>query len=144
MGSITTMTVFVWTLNVLIFLSQAAMISINPDSILFYSNGNSLLKQSSIGGNLTPNSNAIASELNPGSSEGAQEGETGIWFIDVISSTKRWFSDKLDYFTNIVLGPYYLIKSIPGIPVEFVGAISLIWYGVSILLLVLTIFGRNT
>lgn len=150
MGNVITMTVFVWTLNVLIFLAQASMINLNPDTtILYYSPTNGPIGQYVVDGNMTPNSNIISSELNPDSAqinggEPVTQGGTGIWFIDAISSVKNWIANKINYFINIVMGPYNILKVIPGLPPSFIGAICLIWYGASLFLLVLTIFGRNT
>jgi len=149
MGNITTMAVFIWTINILVFLSQFAMLSMNPDSIQFYNENGTLLKEYSTGGNIVmPNTDRISSELNPSStSEISESGSgTGIFFIDAIASVKNWFADKVDYFTAIVSGPYNIINSALGNNPElsnFVGAISLLWYGVSILILVLAIFGRS-
>lgn len=142
MGNVTTMTVFVWTLNILIFLSQVAMLSMNPNSIVFYNRNNTVIEQHSTGGSLTmPNQENIASELNPSSSEGLEE-RTGIFFIDVFNAVRNWLNDKIEYFTAIVMGPYNILNSM-GLPAEFSGSITLLWYAVSILLLVLVIFGRS-
>ena len=149
MGNITTMTVFVWTVNVLIFLAQFSMLAMNPnlagDGNVFYNvNGTVLEDYSTDTNTLMPNSEAVQSELDVAGSSGVSEGTTGIFFIDVLASIKTWIQGTMERFVAIVLGPYNIINSIPGLPKEFVGAVSLIWYAASVLLLVLTIFGRNT
>ena len=87
MGNITTMAVFVWTLNILIFLAQASMINMNSDSIMFYDSTGTPLAEYSVGGGVSmPNSQAVSTELNPESSSELQESAsgTGIFFIDGI------------------------------------------------------------
>jgi len=144
MGNITTMAVFVWTLNILIFLSQAAMIDINPtEPVIYYNTSGTVLSEYSTQDGLNmPNSENIQSELDP-SSSGEVEENTGVFFIDIFASVKSWIQNKIDYIVAIVLGPYNIINSIPGLPKAFVNSISLLWYGVSLLLLLAFMFGRE-
>ena len=146
MGSITTMFVFVWMVNILIFLAQAAMIDMSPEPVKFYNSSGSVLEQYSTDNNINmPNSDQASSDLNPASAESESGGvlETLITFIDAIASTKKWIQDHISYFTSVILGPYNIIKAIPGLPLQFVGAIGILWYGLSIFLLIAFIFGRN-
>jgi len=144
MGTITTMTVFVWVLNVMIFMSQIAMLEINPESA-YFSATNTVLQEYTIDNNLSmPSETEVSSELDITSSSDVSEGGTGIFFIDAIASVKQWIQNKINYFVKIVMGPYNILNAIPGLPKQFVGLVSLIWYATSILLLVLTIFGRAT
>lgn len=145
MGNITTMMVFVWTLNILIFMAQATMLSMNPESVIFYNTTGTVLAQHSQDNNIAmPNSAAIARELNPNTAESAQESTSIIPFVDAISSIKSWIQDKINYLTAIVLGPYNILNAIP-LPASFkpfIGAIALLWYGVSVMLIIAFIFGR--
>lgn len=144
MGNITTMTVFVWAINIIMFLAQVSMISMNPESINYYTIDNNLLSDHAIGNNLTPNENKLSSDLNIESATGTQESSegTGIFFIDAIASVRNWITNKVNYFMALVMGPYNILNAM-GLPAVFCGAVSLLWYGASILLLVLTIFGRG-
>jgi len=144
MGNITTMAVFVWTLNILMFLMQAGINDIASGSqSTFYNSSGSVLDSYSTGGNLVvPNSDIVGGELNPESSTPVSE-TSGFGFLDSIGTVKNWVQSKLNYLGSIVLAPYNILNSIPGLPKAFVGAISLLWYGVSILLLLMLIFGRT-
>jgi len=147
MGNVTTMTVFVWTVNVLIFLSQIAMVTINPamaDGNQFYSVDNTVLDQyTADGSNITmPDESAIADQLDVTDNTGVQEVGGLLGIIDAVAGVAQWFNGIIEYFTALVMGPYNILSSI-GLPAQFVGPIVLVWYGTSILLLVLTIFGRQ-
>lgn len=147
MGNLTTMAVFVWTLNILVFLSQATMLAIAPgESVTLYNCEGTILDEYTAGANcneiIVPNSENLQNELNPASSNEIEE-NTGIFFIDIMASVKNWVQNKIDYLAGIAGGPYNLIKAIPGLPDAFVGVIAVFWYAISVLLLLAFIFGRD-
>lgn len=145
MGAITTAFTFVWVLNILMFLSQATIIEIGPSNpVTVYNCSGTIVSQyagegcSSI---IVPNSDELQDQLGIESSRASEK--TGFVIIDVLLDIKGWFADKIEYLGNIVSAPYSILSQ-TGLPSPFVGAVSLLWYGLSILLLIAFIFGRNT
>jgi len=89
-----------------------------------------------------PDESAIADQLDVTDNTGVQEVGGLLGIIDAVAGVAQWFNGIIEYFTALVMGPYNILSSI-GLPAQFVGPIVLVWYGTSILLLVLTIFGRQ-
>ena len=74
--------------------------------------------------------------------------ETGNLFTDSARSIKTWLSKTTgslvtgwNYFTNFLSGPVHYFKNIKA-PPEFIFGIGALWYGLTILLLILLIFNR--
>ena len=144
MSNLTTGLVFVLLLNVLMFLAQATMVSIEPTNDHFNFEG-SLLDNFDVG---TNNSNRVldTSDLNNllPEGEGSVSPTTGNIFTDIFSSTRSWFADKLglNYLYGIVSAPYNFLK-ITNLPNAFVFAIGTMWYALTFFLIVAFIFGRD-
>ena len=145
MGKLVAMVVFVWSLSILFFLGQTAMINLNPESVTFCNMTGSVVSQHIIAGSISmPDSNSISSELDPTIADsGAQETDNIIPFVDAIASVKSWIQNKINYFVAIIMAPYNILSCIKSLPQDFVTAIALIWYAVSIIVLILVIFGRT-
>lgn len=148
MSNITIAVTFVWILNILMWMSQAAIVDLNPTAdspIRFYNCSGTVIQSYSTSPNCDqiaiPNSNSINSEL-PISVKQTEE-TSGFFIVDVLSSAKNWITDKLEYFGAIVTAPYSILKAIPGLPNGFAGAIAIMWYAISIFLLVAFILGRQ-
>jgi hypothetical protein len=147
MGNLTVAFTFVWMLNLLMFMAQAAMIDMGPDAPVRIFNCNGTIIQSySAAGNcdelLVPGTNGLANDL-PVSATQVSE-STGFFLLDVLSSIRTWITNKLTYFTAFVSAPYSILNSIPGLPIAFVGVIGTMWWGISAFLLAAFIFGRES
>jgi len=149
MGTLTTITVFVWMVNGLIFLSQIAMLNINPALAdqynVFYSSENSVLAKYITNGNISmPDSSMVSSDLQLTEDTSVTDSGGLFGLIDSIAAFKNWIKKSINYVIAILLGPYNILASIPGLPRELVGVISVMWYGVSMFIFFLTITGRAT
>lgn len=147
MGNITTLTVFVWTINILVFIGQLSMLGMNPDSNTFYNPNETIIAgyvtdtESSI-----PNQDMIGEELNPSSSSDVEESSgTGIFFIDIFASVKNWVQNKLSYIGALILGPFNIINAIPASPAtkKINNVMCLLWVAAGILTFLSFIFGRS-
>lgn len=143
MGNLTTAFVFVWVLNILMFLSQIAIADLGTDTITMYNCSGTLLEEYADGSCtavIVPDSGDFVNQL----PEDAKTVEPGsdLSFLDPLAMVKNWIKEKIDYFSNILLAPYTILKSIPGIPSVLVGTLSLFWYAISLFLLVAFILGR--
>jgi hypothetical protein len=74
--------------------------------------------------------------------------ETGNLFTDSVKSLTSWFSKTTgsvvtgwDYFTNFLGGPTHYLGNL-GAPIIFVFGFGALWYGLTLLLLILLIFNR--
>jgi len=85
---------------------------------------------------------------NPGSLLPGGEGttispDTGLSFTDIFSSIKNWFVDVtgLGWILSILSGPKIILTLI-GLPEAAAWAISALWYGITLFMLVAFIWGR--
>jgi len=74
--------------------------------------------------------------------------ETGNLFTDSARSIKTWLANSAsgvvtgwNYFTNFLSGPVHYFENINA-PQEFIFGLGALWYGLTILLLILLIFNR--
>lgn len=145
MGNLTIALVFVLTLNVLMYMTQVAILDINPNAPQFWTNEGTILENfDKTGGTGEPviDSDNVMGDLPAG--EGSVSPTTGNLFTDVFSSIKRWVAQKtgIAYITGIVLAPYNILKSM-GLPNSFVFAMGSLWYGVTFFLVVSFFWGRE-
>lgn len=146
MGNITTIIVFVWVLNALLFLSQASILAMNEVDYQqegFYTCGATLIKPYVANAStMTPiKSGEIESQL-PVTAKEVEE-DSGIFILDAISTVTNWVKTQLNYIGAVVSAPYCMLKSIPSLPQVFAGTLALIWYAISIISIVALILGRN-
>jgi hypothetical protein len=142
---LTTALIFVLTVNVLMFLTQAAILDVNPTGTAFYSMEGSILEEFDApteDGEHILDTNDIHSNLPE--SESSISPTTGNIFTDTFTSIKNWFGDAigLSYLYSIISAPYNLLKSMQ-LPNDFVYAVGTLWYAVTLFLVVAFALGRN-
>ena len=146
MGNLTIALVFVMTLNVLMFMSQVAILDLNPEaSPYFWTNKGTMLEnfdKTGGSGDAVLNTDLVTEDLPAG--DGSVSPTTGNIFTDVFNSIKGWFgrSTGLAYITGIVSAPYNVLKSM-NLPNEFVFAMGTLWYGITFFLVVAFFWGRE-
>lgn len=145
MSNFTTAWMVVMSLNLLMWLTQTAMVNINPDtSTVFIDGGGGLLGPTQGGGYVVNDTDPYG---NFPSGSQTIDPDTGNIFTDIFSSIIDWLSKNLgfDYVKSIFFAPYNLLKAM--MPSEtlqpFVFAIGTIWHLTTLLLTVLMIWGRE-
>lgn len=140
MGNITSALVIVLSINVMLFLGQAAAIAINPAGEVFHDSGGSLISDFDNGNYTLPNN---PDELIP-EGESSVNPETGNIFTDTFSASRSWVLETtgLGYLINLLGAPAQLLYSI-GVPNAFAWAVGALWYGVTLFLVVAFILGRD-
>jgi len=144
MGNITTGLVFVMIINVLMFFSQVAVMSINPEGPVFYHCEGSVLENF---GNSCSNTSVLSTD-NLGdklpSADASVNPTTGNIFTDTFSSIKGWFIGLpgVNYLYGMVSSPFTILSSL-GLPNEFVWGIGVLWYGLTLFFIVAFLVGRN-
>lgn len=141
MGNITTGLVIVLAINVMLFLGQASMISMNPSGTVFYDSSGSLLSDFNNGNYTIPNN---PDELIP-DAESSVNPETGNIFTDTFSASRSWILETtgLGYLINLLGAPAQFLYSI-GLPSAFSWAIGALWYALTLFFIVAFILGRDT
>lgn len=143
MGNMTVAFSFVMILNVLMFMSQFAMITANPDSTIFYNSTNSLMENFDTGsGDLQIDGDTIKDQL-PGSVS-AINPDNSNYFTDIFNSISTWIKDStgIKYIKSMALAPYLLLKAMR-LPDAFCFAIGVLWYGCTIFISILFLVGRE-
>lgn len=145
MSNLTTALVFVMALNVIMMLSQVAILDINPDATMFFTQEETILSQFDKNkgvGDPILDTNGTVGRLP--SSVGSVSATTGNLFTDTFTSIKTWIGQKtgLTYLFAIVSAPYNFLKAIH-LPNAFSFAIGTLWYAVTLFLLISFIFGRD-
>lgn len=142
MGNMTVAATFIFILNIMMWLTQVSALDMNPEGAVFYSPDNEIICQVGDCSSYTLNTSAINQQLP--SAEGSISPTTGNLFTDTFSSIKDWLGDKLglNYARSILSAPYQILQSM-GLPLEFVYAIGTLWYGMSLIILVAFIWGRE-
>jgi hypothetical protein len=143
MGNLTTATIFVVTLNVLMFLVTVAMINMNPDGSVCYN-----VEGSVIGETMQQQGNLSVSQTNalndlPGSAGTVTIGDA-IGFTDIFNNILGWMKTApgIKYVYGVVSAPYNILKCM-NLPAEFVVAVGTLWYLISLLVLVAFLWGRD-
>lgn len=141
MGNLTTAFLIVLCINVLLWFSQIAITDINPEGTQFFNYDGSMISDFDAG-NHTLNDENVGDFL-PETS-GSISPETGNFWTDPIGSIKEWFMDTtgLTYLKNIVSAPFNFLGSL-GLPEQARYGLGVIWYAVTIFLLIAFIFGRD-
>jgi hypothetical protein len=139
MGNLTTALTFVLILNVL---TQAAVIEVNPEANVFFTNEGTMLSNFDAGNN-TLNVDNIANDLPTG--QGSVSPTTGNLFTDVFSSAKTWLAKKtgLSYLTGILSAPYNMLSAM-NLPRAFTFAVGTMWYALTLFLIIAFIWGRDS
>ena len=150
MNTLTYAFLVVMSINVMLFIGQAAMLDINPDGPQLYHCEGNLLGAFEATGCTTPGSyylNNTDPTASLPSGETSVSPETGNIFTDAFTGIKSWFlkSTGLSYVGNILNAPYNVLSAIlPGPETQpFVFAIGSGWYALTFFLLVAFLFGRD-
>jgi len=144
MGNMEIITIFVVLLNVLMFFSQTAMLSINPSgSVCYHVEGSVIGETMSSQGNMSTSQTDALADL-PSSAGTVVTGETTSVFTDIFNNILGWFKSApgIKYVYGVVSAPYNILKCL-NLPSEFVVGIGTLWYLVSLLVLVAFLWGRT-
>jgi len=144
MGNLVIATIFVVVLNVLMFLTQTAMLNINPDgSICYNAEGSVIGETMKSQGNMSV-SDADALAGLPSSAGTVVTSESTSVFTDIFNNILGWFKSApgIKYVYGIVSAPYNILKCM-NLPASFIVAVGTLWYMVSLLVLVAFLWGRE-
>lgn len=143
-GNLVIATIFVVVLNILMFLTQTAMIDINPTGNVCYNVQGSVIDETmqEQSGMQVSQTDAL-SDL-PSSAGTVQVGESTTVFTDIFNNILGWFKSApgIRYVYGVVSAPYNILKCL-NLPDAFVVAIGTLWYMVSLLVLVAFLWGRD-
>lgn len=145
MGSLQTALIFVLFVNVFLWLSQVAVMELNPDSSGFYNPEGSLIAGFDSTGDLeNPSLDKEGIPANLPTGEGSVSPETGNFFTDLFASIKSWFisTPGISYIYGVVMAPYNMLSAM-GVPEAFRFIIGGFWYGLTIFLIVAFFWGRE-
>ncbi len=144
MGNLTIATIFIVTLNVLMWLSQIAMLDINPDGPTMYNVEGSLINETILAqGNASVLDDDVLSDL-PSSAGTVVTSESTSVFTDIFNNILGWLKSApgIKYVYGVVAAPYNVLKAM-NLPTEFVVGIGTIWYLISLFILVSFLWGRD-
>lgn len=142
MGNLTIATIFIGSLNILMWFCTIAMIDINPVGTFCYNTEGSLIASVTTT-NLTTVNNDIINQLPSAEAAAVSTGSTNI-FTDIFNNIINWFKSTpgVKYIYGVVAAPYNIIKCM-GLPNEFVVGIGTLWYLVSFLIFIAFLWGRE-
>ena len=145
MGNMTTAVIFVVVVNVLMFLTQAAMLDLNPDQPKIFNCEGTLMEERDLnackGSYYQLDTDSASSDLP--TAESSISPTTGNIFTDTFTSIKSWFTTKINFVAQILTAPYNLISHIPGVPNAFVFAIGTLWYTISLFCIIAFFWGER-
>lgn len=145
MGNMVYATIFVISLNVLMWFTQIAMYDINPEGPVMYTlNGSPIGATIQEQGNLSILKNDVTEDLP--SSAGTvvtTDSNTGV-FTDIFNNILGWMKTApgIKYAYGVISAPYNILKAL-NLPNEFVVGIGTLWYLVTLLVLVSFFWGRD-
>lgn len=140
--------IIILAVDVMLMLGQVSANNISSkydfDSPSFFDKEASFINRFDEGGyHIITNSSGIIPET-----ENSVSTETGNVFTDGARSLRTWFSKSTgvvvsgwNYFTSFLSGPTGYLTDI-GAPIEFVFGFGALWYGLTVLLIILLIFNR--
>ncbi len=145
MGNMTMALVFVMLLNVFMWLSQVAALDINPSGPQYYHCEGSVMEgfgsdcdnvsrsvvNTDVVSQLPQSQNIVVSSGNP--------------FTDVFNNILSWMKGVpgVNYAVSIVSAPSSILKSM-GMPNELSFGLGVLWYGITVFLLVSFLWGRES
>lgn len=144
MGNLTIATIFIVMVNVLMWFSTLAMLTMNPLGTFCYNLEGSIIDNTvTTTGNLSIVDNDVIGDLPTSDSIITESGSTNI-FTDIFNSILGWFKSApgIKYVYGVVAAPYNILKC-ANLPSHFVAGIGTLWYLVSFLVFVLTLWGRD-
>ena len=141
MGNLTIAVIFVTILNVLMFLTQASMLQLNPEGLKFYNCEGTFLETYDVNkcsGTPVLDTSKISDELP--TVDGSVSPTTGNLFTDTFTAIKNWFTTKINFVGQIVSAPYTMLK-FAGVPETLRYAIGTLWYVISVFLIMAFFIG---
>jgi len=143
MGNLTIATIFIVTLNVLMWFVTLSMQSMNPMGTMCYNLGGSIIENTAtVSGNYSTLVVDPTGEL-PESQGSITAGSTNV-FTDIFNNILSWFKTApgIKYIYGVVAAPYNILKC-ANFPSHLVTGLGTIWYLVSFLVLVAFMWGRD-
>ena len=132
MGNLTTALIIVLMINAFMILGQTAITNINPgDATQFFNPIGSPLYTYATNGTV----NGSNSANNLPSDVSSVDPNTGARYTDTWTTVKNWITGGLSVILSILTGPYLFLEAI-GLPLEFTLIIGLLWYSMTIFLIV--------
>lgn len=146
MSNLTTALLVVLSVNLMLFIGQAAVIGIDPSGPNFYNCEDSILgavEQSGCSGDSYVLDDSDPASRLP-SSVNSVDPENGYVYTDDFSTGKSWLLDGLGLkYVGAILGaPMYFLSAI-GLPPAFAFGVGALWYGVTLFLIVAFLLGRD-
>lgn len=141
-SKLTMVLIIILVLDVIFFLTQTAMIDINPEGSSIYSYEDSFISDFDKG-NYTLIGAGEGMDILPEGSDSVSS-ETGNIFTDTFKTTSNWLkggSKGLTYFTNFLGGPVTFLRAI-NVPQQVTFSIGALWYILTAFLLIAFILGR--
>lgn len=144
MSNLTIATIFVVVLNVLMWISQTAMLDMNPDGPTMYNTQGSIIDEAIKGsGNGTILKDSVLDDL-PSSAGTVGTGESTGFFTDIFNNILNWMKSApgIRQVYGVVSAPYNILKAL-NLPTEFVVGIGTIWYLISLTIVLAFLWGRE-
>lgn len=144
MSNLTIATAFVVILNVMMWLSQTAMIDMNPDGPTMYNTNGSIIDESIKGsGNGTILKDTVIEDL-PSSAGTVATSESTSIFTDIFNNILSWMKSApgIRHIYGVVSAPYNILKAM-NLPTQFVVGIGTIWYLISLTIVLAFLWGRE-
>ena len=133
--------VFVMMINLLMFLTQTAILDINPDAPEFWTGDGTVMEGYDAGGQVIDSKNLNDDLPTVQNTVNVDDNKL---YTDIFGSIKGWFgsSKGIRYLTTILLTPY-VILNVMGLPTSFVWAVGTMWYGLTLFLVIAFFWGRE-
>lgn len=144
MGNLTIATIFIVTMNVLMWFISIGMININPSGSVCYNLEGSFIQKTLIQqGSYSTLNNDILSDL-PGTEATITPGSSSSSFTDIFNNILLWFKSApgIKYVYGVIAAPYNILKCM-NLPFEFILGLGTLWYLVSLLVLLAFLWGRD-
>lgn len=141
-GNMEILTLFVVALNVLMWLSQVAMINLNPDAPTMYNSEGTIIGETiNEQGNRSVLQDDVLGDLP--SSAGTVQTESSGFFTDIFNNILGWMKSApgIRHIYGIVSAPYNVLNAL-GLPREAVVGIGSLWYLVSLTVVLAFLWGR--
>ena len=141
MGNTTIAFTFVMLLNVFMWFSQVAMLDMNDGGTVYYNCEGTILENYGECSNHTI-TNSPGDDL-PSSSSSVSPTQTN-WFVDIFNTMLSWIKSVpgINYLYAIISAPYNLLKSI-GLPGAVCFGLGALWYGITTVIIIGFITGRD-
>lgn len=131
MGNLTTALIIVLMINAFMVMGQFAITDINPSATHFFTGTGSPLYTYSANGTV----NGTGSDANLPGDVSSVDPDTNQRYTDTWTAVKTWITSGISSILGILTGPYNFLQAI-GLPGEFTAIIGLLWYGITIFLIV--------